>query len=225
MILFVDNEHASTFERPRTDWLLAWRTRITYRLQDLTGDVCLLQRYHDVDAELIERLAVRAVFISGHGADADRYDPAAQEGMRNVIRSGTAPVFGFCGGLQFIAESLGVVVDQIGPIPDDEADPAPTYHPGWKKEVGYQPVQLIGEHPLHEGLGVDPVFRHAHTKELKSLPAGFEVLAETDITPIQLTAHRSLPLAGSQFHPEYWTDEAPAGRQLITNFCRWVGVL
>jgi GMP synthase (glutamine-hydrolysing) len=225
VILFVDNEHASTFERPKTDWLLAWRTRITYRLQDLTGDVCLLQRYHDVDPELIERLGVRAVFISGHGADAERYDPPDQEGLRAVIRNGTTPVFGFCGGLQFIAESLGVAVDRIGPIPDGEDDPAPTYQPGWKKEVGYQPVRLVGEHPLHEGLGSDPVFRHAHTFELKVLPSGFEVLAETDITPIQLTAHRDLPLAGSQFHPEYWTDEAPAGRQLITNFCRWAGVL
>ena len=225
MILFVDNEHASTYDRPKTDWLLAWRARITYRLQDLTGDVCLLQRYHDVDPDLIERLAVRAVFISGHGADAERYDPADQEGLRAVIRNGVTPVFGFCGGLQFMAESLGAHVDRIGPIPDGEEDPAPGYQPGWQKEIGYRPVRLIARHPLLDGLGIDPVFRHAHTKELKTLPPGFDVLAETDITPVQLTAHRRRPLAGSQFHPEYWTDEAPAGYRLIANFCRWAGVL
>jgi GMP synthase (glutamine-hydrolysing) len=225
MILFVDNEHASTFERPKTDWLLAWRARITYRLEDITGDTCLLQRYQHVDPSLIERQAIRAVFISGHGADPDRYDPADREGLRAIVRSGTTPVFGFCGGFQFIAESLGVTVDRVGPIPDDEEDPAPMYQPGWKKEVGYLPVRLVGQHPLHDGLGPAPVFRHAHTQELKSLPDGFERLAETDMTPIQLAAHAELPIAGSQFHPEYWTDEAPSGRRLIANFCSWTGIL
>ena len=37
VILYVDNEHASTYERSTTEWLLAARARITYRLGDLTG--------------------------------------------------------------------------------------------------------------------------------------------------------------------------------------------
>lgn len=225
MIVFVDNEHASTYEREGTDWLLAARARIAYRLEDLTGDRCLLQRYQHVDPDLVERFDVQAVFISGHGAMADAYDPADREGLRAIIRSGSTPVFGFCGGLQFIAEALGVDVVRIGRIPEGEEDPAPTYQPGWVKEVGYRPVRLVGDHPLHDGLGESPVFRHAHTFELAELPAGFERLAETDITPIQLAAHVDAPLAGSQFHPEYWTDEAPAGRRLLENWCRMVGVI
>lgn len=224
MILYVDNEHASVYERPKMSWLAAARLRITYRLQDLTGDICLVQRYPDVNPELIERLGIRAVFISGHGAPPELYDETERAGLRAIVSDGRIPVFGFCGGLQFIAETLGTEIRRIGRIPDGVEDPAPTYEPGWLKEVGYEPVRVVADHPLVAGLGDAPVFRHAHTWELADAPDGFDVLAETDLTRVQLAAHRDLPLAGSQFHPEYWTDEAQAGRVLIENFCRWAGV-
>ncbi len=224
MILFVDLEHASTFEKPKTDWLLAWRARITYRLEDVSGHTCLLQRYSKVTPDLVERLGVQAVFISGQGAPQEVYAEEDLTGLRELVVGGVTPVFGFCGGLQFIARSLGVPVERVGPIPEGEPDLFDAYEPGWRKEVGYQPIQLVADHPLVEGLGPEPVMRHAHTYELKAIPDGFDVLASTDVTSLQLLAHRDGLLAGSQFHPEYWTDEHPAGRRLVENFCRWVGL-
>ena len=50
MILYVDYEHPSTYLQPKREWLLAARARISYRLQDLIGQRCILQRYADVDA-------------------------------------------------------------------------------------------------------------------------------------------------------------------------------
>ena len=120
--------------------------------------------------------------------------------------------------------TLGARLDRVGRLGDDEVDPHPKYEPGWRKELGYEPVELIGEHPLLDGLDRHPVFRHAHTSELKNAPAGFVNLARTDITELQYLAHETLPLAGTQFHPEWWTDEHPAGRRLIANFCTWAGV-
>ena len=158
MILYVDNEHASTFERAG-DWLLAARTRITYRLGDLAGDVCLLARYGDVDIDLIERHGIRAMFISGHGAPPEAYDEREREGLREIIRRGDLPVFGFCGGLQFIADALNVAPVRMGRVPDGAADPHPDYEPGWITELGYEPVRLVGDHPLHDGLGATPAFR------------------------------------------------------------------
>ena len=225
MIVYVDNEHASVYEREGTEWLLAARAWIAYRLEDLVGDTCLLQRYQSVTHDLIADHTVRALFISGHGAPQEAYEEADRAALREIIRDGTLPVFGFCGGLQFIAETLGVEVVRVGRIPAGEEDPAPTYQPGWIKEVGYQPIRLIGDHPLHAGLGDAPVFRHAHTWELASLPEGFVCIGETDVTPIQMAVHETLPLAGTQFHPEYWTDDAPAGRRLIENWCRHVGLI
>ena len=225
MIVYVDNEHASVYEREGTEWLLAARARIAYRLEDLVGDTCLLQRYQSVTHDLIADHTVRALFISGHGAPQEAYEEADRTALREIIRDGTLPVFGFCGGLQFIAETLGVEVVRVGRIPAGEEDPAPTYQPGWIKEVGYQPIRLIGDHPLHAGLGDAPVFRHAHTWELAGVPEGFVCIGETDVTPIQIAVHETLPLAGTQFHPEYWTDDAPAGRRLIENWCRHVGLI
>ncbi len=73
MILQVDDEHASTYDKPNTDWLLAVRTRISYMLQDLSGHRCLLQRYTDIDADVVDELA----------------------GLADIVRSGRTPVFGF----------------------------------------------------------------------------------------------------------------------------------
>jgi len=224
MILYVDYEHASSYLKPHTDWLLAARARISYMLQDVSGHRCLLQRYTDVDAGIVDELAIAAVFISGNGADTDRYDQRDLDGLREIIRSGGTPVFGFCGGFQLLGQTLGARLERIGRLDDDEIDPHPKYQPGWRKELGYAPVDLVGEHRLLHGVERQPMVRHAHTFELKDLPDGFVNLARTDVTELQYAAHESLPLAGTQFHPEYWTDEHPAGRQLIANFCDWVGV-
>ncbi len=224
MILYVDYEHASTYSKPNTDWLLAARARISYMLQDLSGQRCLLQRYTDVDADIIDDLGITAMFISGNGADAASYEPADLAGLTEIIRSGRTPVFGFCGGFQLIGRTLGARLERIGPLRDGETDPHPRYEPGWRKELGYEPVELVGRHPLLTGLEPRPVFRHAHTWELTDVPDGFVNLARTDVTELQYLAHESRPIAGTQFHPEYWTAEHPAGRRLITNFCDWAGL-
>ena len=225
MIVFVDNEHPDRFDQPDSDWLLAARARITYRLQDITDDECLLVRYRHANPALIEKYEVRAVFISGHGSQASAYDPAHQAELRRLVVDHTVPMFGFCGGMQFIADSLGATIERIGPLAPDADDPYPQYEPGWRKEVGYAPVQLLGEHPLLAGLSDAPVFRHAHTYEVPTPPAGFVNLARTDTSPIQLIAHDQHRLAGSQFHPEYFSDEHPEGEHLIANFCRWAGLI
>ncbi len=224
MILYVDYEHASTYLRPHTDWLLAARARISYMLQDVTGQRCLLQRYTDVDAGIVDELDITAVFISGNGAPAEAYDQRDLGGLIEIIRAGQTPVFGFCGGFQLLGQAMGARLERVGRLDEAEADPHPKYEPGWRKELGYEPVELIGEHPLLVGMERRPVFRHAHTWELKDVPEGFVNLARTDITEVQYLAHGSRPLAGTQFHPEYWTDEHPAGRRLIANFCDWAGV-
>ena len=227
MILFVDNEHASGYEASYGQMILAARTRITYRLQDISGQVCLLQRYHDVSLGLVARYDIQAMFISGNGSDPEVYDPADQEGLRSVIRDGSIPIFGFCGGHQMIAQTLGAPLERIGPVPPDEVDPNPDYAPGWKTEFGFLPLDLSsdhGDHPLLKNLGEHPVVRHAHAWEIKQAPSSFLTLARTDTSPVQLMVDDERMLVGTQFHPEYWTDEHPAGRQLIKNFCDLAGL-
>ncbi len=225
MIVFIDNEHASTYPTDLGEKLLAARVRIKYRLEDITGEPCLIVRYNKVTPELLDELKVRAVFVSGNAANPDQYSPAEQAGLRRVFLAKRWPTFGFCGGFQVMAETYGAPLEPIGPLAPDEPDPLPDFAPGMKKEFGYHPTPLIGEHPLLTGLGRAPVMRHAHSWEIKSAPDGFDVYAATAMTPVQMIIHRELPIVGTQFHPEYYTDEHPAGRTLIENFCRMVGLV
>lgn len=225
MILFVDAEHEQGFDKPWGEMLLAARTRITYRLEDITGDTCLLQRYTKVSPDLIDENDIRAMFISGSGTEPDDYEPAQQDGLRNVVKQAKIPIFGFCGGLQLMAETLGSTLERVGQLEKGEEDPDSGFLPGWRTETGYLPVESIVEHPILTDLSESPVFRHFHGLELKNLPTGFSNYARTDTTEIQLAIHDTLPLGGSQFHPEYYTDEHPDGRRLIENFCRWSGII
>jgi hypothetical protein len=69
----------------------------------------------------------------------------------STIRSGATPVFGFCSGFQLMVVALGVPLERIGRLEDGEPDPHPGYQPGWRTGLGYEPVGLVGAHPLHEG--------------------------------------------------------------------------
>ena len=221
----MDAEHASGYDQPWGEFILAGRARITYKLEDITGDTCLLQRYTSVDPELLDRYSIRAVFISGSGTDKDDYDPVEQQGLRDVIRDSTVPIFGFCGGFQVLAETLGAALERIGRIEEGADDSDPDYEAGWQKEVGYLPVEMDPDHVLAEGLGTSPVFRQHHTWEIKDLPEGFSNYASSDVTPLQMMVAEDRPVVGTQFHPEYYTEEHPAGRVLIENFCRWAGLI
>ena len=226
MILFVDAEHVSGYDKPWGQELLANRAKISYRLQDISGDVCLLQRYPDVDPDLIRDHAIRAMFISGSSTDPRHYDPAEQEGVRQIVKDAEIPIFGFCGGWQLMADSLGSPIEMIGPLEDGEEDPNPDFMPGWKTEVGYDPVvSSNSSHPVLNGLGESPIFRQFHGWEIKTLPAGFRNYARTPISENQLVVNDETKQLGTQFHPEYYTDEHPAGRTLIENFCSWAGLI
>ena len=225
MILFVDNEHEWGYSQPWGDMVAAMRMKISYRLEDISGDTCLLQRWHRVTPELVERHDIRAMFISGSGAHKDEYDVEAQAGLREVIRSVEIPMFGFCGGFQLMFESLGAPLELVGPIPAGEDDPTPDYAPGLRKEVGYMPVTVTDDHPVTAGLGAHPIFRQFHSWEITAIPDGFSNYASSDVTANQLVVGDDRPVMGTQFHPEYFTDEHPDGRTLIANFCRWAGLM
>jgi GMP synthase-like glutamine amidotransferase len=220
MIVFVDNELESAYEKPWGEKIMAARTCIKYRLEDLSNDTCLIIRYNKVNPTLLQAINAKAMFISGNSANPDEYDQAQQKGLKEALLSKLWPVFGFCGGHQVLAQTFGSSLDQIGPLDDNEVESEATFAPGLKKELGYKPIQINTKHPVLDKLDDNPVFRHAHSWELKDLPKGFTNYASTEISPYQLIIHDSLPLMGTQFHPEYYTEQHPAGRTLIENFLK-----
>lgn len=226
MIVFVDNEHETGYAGPFGSMIRENRIRIKYELEDLAGQPCLIVRWNQVSAGLLDELGARAVFISGNSASPDVYDPQEQAGLNDLIQQQRWPLFGFCGGHQVLGAALGAALAPIGELdPGEELfGEANELAPGMKAELGYLPVRVLAEHPILRGLDEAPVVRHAHSWELKDVPAGFSNYAATDLSRVQLIVHDDLPIVGAQFHPEYATDEHPAGRVMIENFLRWAGV-
>ena len=74
MLVFVDFEHASAHERKHGERILAARTRLTYRLEDLAGMHCHLVRYDRIDQHLLDTLGATAIFVSGNSVSPHDYD-------------------------------------------------------------------------------------------------------------------------------------------------------
>ncbi len=228
MIVFVDNEHAKGFQQPWGEKAMAARLRIKYRLEDMSGHQCLIVGYTHVTPDLLQTLNVQAVFVSGHHTLITEYIEEELSGLRAIFRQQNWPVFGFCGGFQLMADTYGVKVAPIGPLPPGQTDdPQAEYIflPGMQQEFGYMPVRILEKHPLFESLGDEPTFRQAHYWEIKSVPADFNCYVATDVTPIQLIIHDNLPIVGCQFHPEYYTEEHPDGKQLLQNFLKLAKII
>jgi GMP synthase-like glutamine amidotransferase len=225
MLIFVDNEHVNAYAKPWGEKIMAARVRIKYRLEDITDDQCLIVRYNQVTPALLQQLAAKAIFISGSSANPNEYDLADLVGLHSAVVSMQWPVFGFCGGFEVLAEAFGVAVAPIGPLATDEVDHNPDFAPGMKKEFGYQPIHITQSHLLLAGLGKAPIMRQAHSWEAKAVPDEFENYGETAVSPHQLFIHNTHLIIGTQFHPEYYTKEHPAGRVLIENFCRLAGLI
>ena len=228
MLVFVDYEHASGNTKDYAQRVQAARTWITYRLEDLSGLPCHLVRYDRIDQSLLDRLDAKAIFISGNSIDPAEYAPEDVDSIHSILRETPLPVFGFCGGFQLVAHALGAPVVPLDPGPelaDDET--LHTREDGATFEVGYHPVDLsptAATHQLLTGVADRSSFRHAHQLHVTELPEGFEHLASTNATQNQMAAHPERKMVGTQFHPEYWTDEHAAGRTMIKNFFGWAGI-
>ncbi len=226
MIVFVDYEHAARYKDGRGTNIQAARTWISYRLEDLSGMPCLLVRWDHITQQLLDQIDAKAIFISGNGSDPNLYGDADLAPLYNIIRESRLPIFGFCGGLQCLSLALGSELKLLDISPDaEETERLKKWPNGYFGEVGYHPIDITGEHELLDGLGDSPIFRHAHGLHVPNPPDGFEVLARTDVTPVQIAVSDERRMIGTQFHPEYWTDEHPAGRTLIANFMRWANIV
>lgn len=226
MIVLVDNEHVAGYAKPWGERIMAARIRIKYDLEDMSGHPCLIVRWDRVTPDLLRSVGAVGVFISGNSAPADAYPESELDGLLVAIRTLEWPVLGFCGGHQVVGRAFGAQVEPIGELDEgvESFGEAADVAPGMKHELGYFAVDITRSHPLVDGLGARPVMRHAHSWELKAVPSGFTNYAATELSPIQLIIHDGAPIVGTQFHPEYFTDDHPAGKQLIQNFMRWSGL-
>ena len=229
MIVYVDMEHGRLRNRRRMwEKSLATRLRDKYRLEEISGEPCLIVRYERASPGLLDEVGARAVLIGGCYTDFEHYSEESLAGLAAVYREATRPLLGICAGYELMAESGGASIGPIGRLPPDAVDEhagAPGHVPGMLQERGFMPVTLRDSHPLFAGLGRRPIFYQSHYWEVKAGPAGFEVLADSALCPIQAIAHSKRPLYGVQFHPEAYDGAHPDGRKLLENFFRLAGII
>ncbi len=226
MIIYVDLEHEQVAETPAWEESFANRLKIQYRLEDISGEPCLIQRYFHITPGLLRTLNPRAVIISGCATEITYYEEAKLAGLRQVLRDAAQPILGFCAGEQLMAQTYGVEIAPMGPLAAGQPDPYPEwdYGQGMRRERGFTPVRVLEPHPLLEGLGPAPVLFESHFWEVKTMPAGFRLAATTDLCPVQMIVHESRPLFGTQFHPEQYEAGHPDGRRFLANFFRLIGL-
>lgn len=221
MIVYVDLEHDRLQQQPE-EWekSLARRLKHKYRFEEISGDLCLLVRYNRVNPDLLRELKVRAVIVSGCFTDFEHYSEESLTGLRAIYHEAAWPTLGLCAGHQLMAQAYGAEIGPLGPLSPGEPDPyAGAYVPGVKQERGFMPIRILqSPHPLLAGLQPQPILFQAHYWEVKAPPAGFQVLAESDLSPVQAIAHRDRPLFGVQFHAEEYDEAHLDGRRVLENF-------
>jgi len=226
VICYVDIEHEKVLhDEGKRIWHLGRRADIKLRLEELSGEPCLLQRYSRITRQRLAEWGIRALVISGNSTDWVEYEDADLAEMLHVIRAAELPILGLCGGGQLVAMAHGVALGPIRRLREGESDPNPDYSPGYFKEWGYRPVRVVRPDPLFDGLGKQPVFWQSHYWEMKEVPPGFELLASTDECRIQAIRQADKPVYGTQFHPERYNDEYPDGRKFMVNFFRIAGII
>ncbi|OGU57531.1 MAG: glutamine-hydrolyzing GMP synthase [Ignavibacteria bacterium GWF2_33_9] len=110
------------------------------------------------------------------------------------------PVLGICYGLQLIAYLQNGIVDKSA-----------------HREYGRADLIIDKENELLSGLNSMQVWM-SHGDSLKSLPAGFEVIAHTNNSPICAIQNSLKKIYGVQFHPE--VHHSIDGKTILSNFVR-----
>ncbi len=152
--------------------------------------------HHSVTAAEVAAKKPLAIILSGgpssvYEAGSPQLDPA-------ILELGV-PVLGICYGFQTLAKALGGTVEPTG-----------------IREYGATElsVKLGGE--ILAGQPADQICWMSHGDQVTKAPAGFEVLATTEITPVAAFANSKKKIYGVQWHPEVKHSEF--GQNVLTNF-------
>jgi len=218
---------------------------VKLKLEEISGSPCLVQRYPDVTRQRLRELNITALVLSGNAIGFEEYPEEAFTELHTIIREASWPILGLCGGHQLIAAAHGAPLGPMRRLRPGEPDITHLSGPGYLKEWGFTPVQIVQADPIFEGMAPTPEFLEVHYHEVKELPPGFRLLASTADCRIQVMKQVERPVYGTQFHPEGYTEGPydrrnplvslvypggraegqPDGRTLLANFFRIAGIL
>jgi GMP synthase-like glutamine amidotransferase len=174
-------------------------TRLRERLAAASGQVIDAMHYEDVDAERLARAS--SIVLSGSTTVWPERDPAELERLGEAVRAASSPVLGICAGMQLQALFAGGSIEL-----------------GRAGEHGFLPIRVHDRSDLLRDFPAEAVVFQDHTYEITALPKGFRVLASSSVCAIQAIADPARRWWGTQFHPEEFSAEHPAGEQVLRTF-------
>jgi GMP synthase (glutamine-hydrolysing) len=189
---FVVTEHEDGLTPERTAHYEAIRARIAA----LTSATVETEPYWAP-----EPLTADALILSGSADPWAMHDPAALDRFYDALRSYPGPVLGICAGMQMLVRAAGGAVG-----------------PSARATRGFQSIEVLDHSDLFAGSGGAVGVFESHEDEVTTLPQGFRVLATSPGCAIEAVASDDRPWWGTQFHPEAWDEEHPAGRAILGRF-------
>lgn len=87
-----------------------------------------------------------------------------------------------------------------------------------RPEHGFLPIQIHDRTGLLQDLAYEVYVFQDHDDEITELPAVFRVLASGAECAVQVIADPTRRWWGTQFHPEEFRTEHPAGEQVLRSF-------
>jgi len=210
--------------------------KIKTRLEQASGERCLVVPYEEFNMETVKELNPRAITMSGFGNHFQTYSIESFYGMYDVLHQVEIPVICFCGSHQLLGFSYNLDFHNTPRLEDEPMrllDPQedlprrarnnPKYDMSrYYVADGFFPIKKVKDDPLFEGLSDNMIMRCSHYCEVKKLPYNFEILARSGHCRIEAMKHKTKIIYGTQFHPEAYDEPYYDGKTLLENFSKIV---
>ena len=152
--------------------------------------------HHNITAEQLKAKDPLAIILSGGPSSV--YEEGSPQLDKAILELGI-PILGICYGFQTLAALLGGQVDKTG-----------------KREYGATDLKVSAEGEILSGQPAAQTCWMSHGDQVVKAPAGFEVLASTDTTPVAAFASSEKKIYGVQWHPE--VKHSQFGQNVLENF-------
>ncbi|MEM3624250.1 MAG: glutamine-hydrolyzing GMP synthase [Nitrososphaerales archaeon] len=150
----------------------------------------------DTPAKELTLMDPKGIVLSGSPASV--YDKDAPLCDKKIFDLGI-PILGICYGMQIIAYILGGSVKK-----------------GKKREYGKTELIIKDKSDLFQGFNDKTIVWMSHGDYVDSVPKGFDVIAESENSPIAAMRSKDKKIFGLQFHPEVFHTER--GIDILKNF-------
>lgn len=145
----------------------------------------------------IKKFAPKGIIFSGGPASVTDSDAPV---VPAEIYDLNVPILGICYGMQLITHQLGGSVGSAK-----------------QREYGPAYMKILRKDPLFSGIGEYSIrVWMSHGDKIDKMPRGFQVLGESDNSPVAAMGDLNRKIFGLQFHPE--VVHTPQGRLILENF-------